>query len=229
MAQPGAVRVAGGLPPGLVPALESGQDREQQRFAVQGMRAGRAQRGGGQGGRGARRQLGRCGGHVEADADDDRAGDRLGQDAGQLGVVRQDVVRPFEAGLYSGDVGDRRGDGHAGEQREPAAPGGRHGGRPHQQGERQRGARRRHPGAAHPAAARALLLGRDYEAFWLAAQGPAEQVGVGRAGAIDDLDLVPQALRPQRGAAQGRDVQGRMVLGSHSNQLLFRSREEGNR
>ena len=155
-AQAAAVRVAAGLPPGQVPALEAGQDREQQFLPVQGGRAGRAQRGGGQRAGTGGRELGWFGGHVEADADDDRVAGRLGQDARELAlagqhiagqdiagqdIARQDVVGPLQPGLDAGHLGDRRGDGHAGEQREPAAPGGRHR-RVQQQGEGQRGVRR---------------------------------------------------------------------------------------
>jgi len=83
-AQPAAVRVAPGLPPGLIPALEAGQDREQQRFPFRGRRAGDAQRRRRQRARAGRRQLFRAGGHVEADAHDDRVAGRLGQDAGEF-------------------------------------------------------------------------------------------------------------------------------------------------
>ena len=200
-----------------------------------------AQRGRGQRAGAGRRQFAWFGGHVEADADDDRVADRLGQDPAELRGAGQHVVRPFQPRLDSGHGGHRRGDGHPGEQREPAAAGGRHRCRPHQQGERQRGARRGHPGAAHPAASRALLLGGEHQAFRRATEGPGHQVGVGRAGALDHLHGLPQAARPQDGAGQGRHVQGlpagcgvgvrpgRVVLGSHGNPLLFSCREEGNR
>src|SRR6185436_13657661 len=170
------------------------------------------------------------GGHVEADADDDRVASRFGQDASQLGVGRQEVVRPFEPGSDAGHLRDRRGDGHAGEQREPAPAGERYR-RFQQHREGQRGARRRGPGPAHPAAARALLLGGQHRALRLAGQGPGQQVGVGRAGALDDLGGAPQAAGPGHGAPQRRVVQGRadlrMVLGSHANPLLFRKPGEG--
>ena len=74
--------------------------------------------------------------------------------------------------------------------------------RPHQQGERQRGAWRRHPGAAHPAASRALLLGGEHHAFRRAGEGPGQQVGVGRAGAVYYLHGLPQAARPSTARAR---------------------------
>ena len=46
---------------------------------------------------------------------------------------------------------------------------------------------------AYPAATRALLLGGQHRALRLAGQGPGQQVGVGRAGALDDLGVAPQA------------------------------------
>src|SRR6185369_15682796 len=172
----------------------------------------------------------RFGGHVEADADDDRVASRFGQDASQLGVGRQEVVRPFEPGSDAGHLRDRRSDGHAGEQREPA-PAGEWYRRFQQHREGQRGARRRGPGPAHPAAARVLLLGNQHRALRLPGQGSGQQVGVGGAGALDDLDVAPQAAGPEEGAAQGGPVQGRadlrMVLGSHANPLLFRKPGEG--
>ena len=186
-----------------------------------------AQRRGGQRARAGRRQFAWLGGDVEADADHDRVAGRLGEDPGELRGAGQHVVRPFEPRLDSGHGGHRRGDGHPGEQREPAAAGGRHRGRPHQQGERQRGVRRRYPGAAHPAASRALLLGGQHQAFRRAAEGPGQQVGVGRAGAVYDLHGLPQPARPQDGAGQAAASSGfagdagvsglprRMVLGSH--------------
>ena len=167
-----------------------------------------AQRRGRQRARAGRRELAGFGGHVEADADHDRVAGRLGEDPGELRGAGQHVVRPFQPRLDSGHGGHRRGDGHPGEQREPAAAGGRHGRRPHQQGERQRGTRRGYPGAAHPAASRALRLGGEQHAFRRAAEGPGQQVGVGRAGAVYHLHGLPQAAWPQQGAAQARRVQG---------------------
>ena len=167
-----------------------------------------AQRRGRQRARAGRREFAGFGGHVEADADHDRVAGRLGEDPGELRVAGQHVVRPFQPRLDSGHGGHRRGDGHSGEQREPAATGGRYGRRPHQQGERQRGPRRGYPGAAHPAASRALLLGGEHHAFRRAVEGPGQQVGVGRAGAVYHLHGLPQAAWPQQGAAQARRVQG---------------------
>src|SRR6185437_271189 len=73
--------------------------------------------------------------------------------------------------------------------------------------------------------------GSQHRALRLPGQGPGQQVGVGRAGALDDLEVAPQAAGPDQGAAQGRPVQGRadlrMVLGSHANPLLFRKPGEG--
>ena len=96
-------------------------------------------------------QLGGFGGDVDADADDDGVGGRLGQDPDQLAVAGagfaragQDVVGPFQAGCHAGHAGDRLGHGHPGEQWQPAAPGRGDAG-PYQQGERQRGARPRDP------------------------------------------------------------------------------------
>ncbi len=167
-----------------------------------------AQRRGRQRARAGRREFAGFGGHVEADADHDRVAGRLGEDPGELRVAGQHVVRPFQPRLDSGHGGHRRGDGHPGEQREPAATGGRYGRRPHQQGERQRGPRRGYPGAAHPAASRALLLGGEHHAFRRAVEGPGQQVGVGRAGAVYHLHGLPQAAWPQQGAVQARRVQG---------------------
>ena len=167
-----------------------------------------AQRRGGQRAWAGRRQFAGFGGHVEADADHDRVAGRLGQDPGELRGAGQHVVRPFQPRLDSGHGGHRRGDGHPGEQREPAATGRRHGRRPHQQGERQCGARRGYPGAAPPAASRALLLGGEHQAFRRAAESPGQQVGVGRAGALCHLHGPPQAARPYHGAGQARRVQG---------------------
>ena len=167
-----------------------------------------AQRRGRQRARAGRREFAGFGGHVEADADHDRVAGRLGEDPGELRGAGQHVVRPFQPRLDSGHGGHRRGDGHPGEQREPAATGGRYGRRPHQQGERQRGLRRGYPGAAHPAASRALLLGGEHHAFRRAVKGPGQQVGVGRAGAVYHLHGLPQAAWPQQGAAQARRVEG---------------------
>ena len=91
-AQPAAVRVAAGLLPGAVPVLELSQDGEEQAGAVQRGGAGCAQgRGGQRAGTGCGQEMAEflgLGGHVEADADDDRVADCLGQDASQLGVGR---------------------------------------------------------------------------------------------------------------------------------------------
>ena len=231
-AQAAAVRVAAGLPPGPVPALESGQDGEQEFLRGPARsrrpRAARwraARRGAGPGSSaGSVETLRPMPTTIASPAASARMPASLASAARRSFGHFSPVSTPVTCG-------DRGGDGHAGEQREPAAAGGRHG-RLQQQREGQRGARRRGPGAAHPAAARALLLGGQHRALRLAGAGPGPagrrwSSRCSRRPRSRATGRLPGRRARRSAAASSGSRTGRMVLGSHGNPLLFRKPGEG--
>ncbi len=97
--------------------------------------------------------------HVQPDADDDEAGARLGEHAGQLAAVDQQVVRPLEHRADPGDRGAGLGRGQG------DAPGELVGHRRHvaeQDRHEQVRARRRVPAAVQPAAPGGLVAGGQH-------------------------------------------------------------------
>src|ERR1700761_5167669 len=212
--EPAGLGVAGrlGPGPGLVSAPELLQHRCEQRGAVQTGGAGQVQGGRGQAAGAGVGQLGLGGGHVQAEADDDRVAGLLGQDAGQLALTGQQVVRPLQAGRDVGGGADGGGRGHPGQQRQPAAPRRRHPSRAQQHRDHDRGPRRADPLAAQPAPPGQLLLGGQHRALGSTGGGPDGQVGVGRSGGLDDRDLPPEAARADQAAPERVGVEGRAVL-----------------
>ena len=177
-----------------------------------------------------RRQFGGFGGHVEADADDDRVAGRLGQDPAELGRAGQDVVRPFQPRLDAGHRGDRRGDGHPGEQREPAAAGGRHG--------RRRSSREKVSAARGGEIQVRPIRPRPARCSSAASTTPSGSPPRARASRSALVEPVrsttsmsrhrpPGRRTARRRLAASRGLRSggclpRMVLGSHGNPLLFR-------
>jgi hypothetical protein len=99
--------------------------------------------------------------------------DNLGEDAGQLALAHEDVVRPLHPSVDVADPAYGIGDGEAGEQRQPAPPGSRHLDGTQQHREGQPGAGRRGPRAIEPPAAGGLRLRDQDEALRLAVRARA--------------------------------------------------------
>ena len=146
------------------------------------VRRGGAQRGEAGGGAvGEARRLG----EIDAEADDDRLAFPLEQDAGELGAVRDQVVRPFEAktgrvggsGVVQGDGGDQR----------QSRRGRIVGAKPHQ-GARMEVAGRRFPLPPLPPLAAGLALGAQPEALAGAFARQRGEIVVGGAGFGDRAD-----------------------------------------
>ena len=104
------------MPPAVVDALESEEQRAEQRGAIVDVAGERAQRRGL--GRRVERQLVAGLVDVDPDPDDDRPLGELGEDPADLPAVQHHVVRPLDLGGEAGRALDRLGRGERGDERE---------------------------------------------------------------------------------------------------------------
>ncbi len=175
----GSHRLEALLEQDAVPAGEAGEHRRQGRLARDlgaqaGERGGRARETGG--------PVGLLLRDVHADADDDErrdAGHSLGQDAGQLPLPDEHVVRPLERRRDRGH--GLHGLGHRAARRERDLPPARHRERwAEHDREQQRGAVGSHPRTRVLASSGGLVVGEDHRALGRSLGGPGAREGLGR-------------------------------------------------
>ena len=203
-AQPGALGVTAALAPRGLPLGQAAEQGGEHVGAVDDRALVGERRG--------PRLVRRRGRDVQPDPHDDGGPDGvgdLGEDARRLALPRpeQQVVRPFEPGRDVADRADGVEQGEPGEQRQPGEPRGRHADRTQQHADRDPGARRGHPRAREPAAPGLLVLRHEDGTVGGAVGGRGEEVGIGGARALHDVDVIPPPgeRSPQCGCVQRLD------------------------
>ena len=136
----------------------------------------------------------------------------LGEDPGQLAAVDgQQVVGPLERGADAGHLADRLGQGDPGQQRQPAAAGGRDVGA-QQERDGEAGPRRRRPDPVQPAPAGDLVLGDEHRTLGASVGRRGER---GRRWSTRSRrpprGVRQSALSRVRAACERRSVEGRPV------------------
>ncbi len=151
--------------------------------------------------------------HVDADADHgrgrpERVSSQLGQDAGELGVVANNVVRPLESDAVRTGRRERAGEGHAHRQRQAGKRAGPAREAP-QQGECERLAQPRVPGAPEPAAPARLPFHDDHGTARRAGRRTFQQRRVGGVRLMTNIEREAPGIRSEvaldGGAIEQRD------------------------
>ena len=149
-------------------------------------------------------------GDVQTQPDDhDRCGRcHLRQDACKLPRTDEDIVGPLEPRLEARDLIESVHHRDAGEQWQPAPCLAGHGTDADTDRQRDLRPRRRRPASAVPATTRGLGFGEQYRTVdVLARGGTGQQVDVGGAGFVDDVDSCPERAGSDQDRSQPGDIE----------------------